>query len=152
MNPGIDPLAELRDIILPPDPSFWPPAFGWWVLTLLIILSVVLLIYSFRRLYTRFARNSVVQIVTDLQNKDSQTAVAELSILLRRVALTKFPRAQVAGLTGKKWLEFLDQSGETDQFTQGPGQLLVTAPYARQKVEDVQPLIDLCRAWVKKVL
>ena len=27
-----DPLAELRDIHLPPEIGWWPPAYGWWIL------------------------------------------------------------------------------------------------------------------------
>ena len=40
----------------------------------------------------------------------------------------------MAGLTGERWLEFLDKSGDTDQFTCGPGRLLITAPYERHGV------------------
>ena len=36
-----DPLAELRDIHLPPEIGWWPPAYGWWILiTALLTLTI----------------------------------------------------------------------------------------------------------------
>ena len=152
MNPDIDPLAELRDVILPPDPSFWPPAIGWWMAAILFVVLIATAFYGARYLFARHARTSVVQRVSSLKNLDSKSAVVELSILLKKIAVTKFPRAQVAGLTGRKWLEFLDQSGDTDQFTKGPGKILATAPYSKQIAEDLNPVFDLCEDWVRKVM
>lgn len=152
MNPDTDPLAELRDVILPPDPSFWPPAIGWWLLAASAVILAVTVLYGFRYFSARLARASVVENVSNLKKLDSKTAVVELSILLKKIAVTKFPRAQVAGLTGSRWLEFLDQSGETDQFTRGPGRILATAPYSKQIVEDLNPVFDLCEDWVRKIM
>ncbi len=152
MNPDADPLAELRDVILPPDPSFWPPAIGWWLLAVLAVVLAVSALYGIRYFSARLARTSVVNKVSNLKQLDSKTAVVELSILLKKIAVTKYPRAQVAGLTGSSWLEFLDQSGDTDQFTRGPGRILATAPYSKQIAEDLNPLFDLCENWVRKIM
>ena len=44
MNPQ-DPLSQLKDIHLPAAGGFWPPAPGWWLLTLLALLLIVALVW-----------------------------------------------------------------------------------------------------------
>ena len=39
----------LRDIHLPPAPSWWPPAPGWWLLAALALLTIVVLAWQWRR-------------------------------------------------------------------------------------------------------
>jgi len=73
---------------------------------------------------------------------------AELATLLRRAAMNRHPRAQVAGLTGRDWLEFLDN--DTHHFTEGVGACLVTAPYARVQAVDLDALLALCETWVRR--
>ena len=56
---------------------------------------------------------------TTTAEADPQT-LRQLSQLLREVALQSHPWEQVACLNGKRWLEFLDRTGDTTQFTKGP--------------------------------
>ena len=58
--------------------------------------------------------------------------LAQLSRLMRRLALMRFPRQEIASLTGIKWLQFLDSSGGDGQFSQGPGKVLAQGPYMRE--------------------
>jgi len=68
---------------------------------------------------------------------------------LREVALQAHPWEQVACLNGRRWLEFLDQTGDTTQFTQGTGQILSEGPY-RPLQEPLSPqLFVLCREWIQ---
>ena len=50
-------------------------------------------------------------------------------MLVRRTALAVFPRETIAPLTGTAWLAFLDRSYGGDEFSQGAGRWLVSAPY-----------------------
>ncbi|MFT5563123.1 MAG: hypothetical protein ACI9Z9_003008, partial [Litorivivens sp.] len=50
-----DPLAELRDIHLPPAIESWPPAFGWW---LLAALSLVAVFFALKYLLGLWRKNS----------------------------------------------------------------------------------------------
>lgn len=147
----IDPLLELRDVIYPVDPGFWPPAIGWWIVLVLVILCLVGAVHLFRLVYLRLAESSFVEEVDALVQLQPREAVVELSILMRRIAITRFPRDSVAGLSGEDWLQFLDQSGNTDQFTTGPGRTLVSAPYSELTPENLDPLFKICRDWARSV-
>ena len=152
MPTDIDLLQDLRDVIPPPEPGFWPPAIGWWLVTILILILIAAIIYSIKLAIVRYSRHSIVQQIDEIAGLQPPQAIAELSILMRRVAITRFPRSAVAGLTGQAWLEFLDQSGNTDQFTQGVGRMLTIAPYSANKQFDLDSLREICREWVKTVL
>ena len=58
----------------------------------------------------------------------------------------------VAGLIGRRWLEYLDGRWQRDAFTRGAGQLLLAAPYARPHAVDrlqALELTALCNAWLQ---
>ena len=50
--------------------------------------------------------------------------------LLKRVALSAWPRDQIAGLVGSDWHRFLDRAAATDRFESGSGERLEQAAYA----------------------
>jgi hypothetical protein len=75
---------------------------------------------------------------------------AEVSALLKRVALARFPRTEVASLTGRSWLEFLDRNGGGGEFSGGPGRVLAEGPYAPAQSFDVDALLKLARHWIGK--
>lgn len=147
----------LRDIHLPAEPSWWPPAPGWWLL-LGILIAVLLLGYYLnkKRSYRRLsAVNLARQSLSSLKNQyaeqqDGKAIVRELSILLRRLSISIFPRADSAGLTGDQWLLFLDQSMSDKIFSQGPGRILIEAPYRPDvQVQEVGNLFDICEQWIE---
>ena len=71
--------------------------------------------------------------------------------LLRRVALARFPRAEVAGLSGEDWLHFLDTHAKVSGFVTGPGRVLGTAPFAPKCTLDRAALLALVRQWIHAV-
>ena len=144
-------LDQLRDVIPPPEPGFWPPAIGWWTIAILLVAISVGFIYLLKMVKARHARQHLTRDISNAATLESGQVAVRLSILMRKVAMTRFPQSSVAGLTGEEWLEFLDQSGETDQFTRGPGRLLTTAPYDRHSVTDVEALVRVCMSWVRHV-
>ena len=56
-----------------------------------------------------------------LASERTPDALAHMSVLLRRLALMRFPRQHVAALTGNAWLRFLDESGGNGRFTARAG-------------------------------
>ena len=153
MNPAADSALQLRDIHLPPAPPLWPPAPGWWLLAALLL---ALLIWAGlllgRRYRLRRQRRRILERLQQLDHElgPEQDAVfaSEVSMLLRRLALQRYPRDQVAALTGDAWLAFLDRHGGDGRFRQGPGAVLAEAPYAPERPVDRPALLELARQWI----
>ncbi len=148
-----DPLQGLRDIHLPAPVSFWPPAPGWWILALLIVIMLFTAVWLWRRhrrrAYRRMALKELHQLQQALQAGKTETSIiAELSILLRRTAISRYGRQQVAGLQGKDWLVFLDRTGRDTHFTT-QGQALLNAPYRRTVTQQAEPLLHLAQRWLQ---
>ncbi|MHA6205156.1 DUF4381 domain-containing protein [Dyella soli] len=82
---------ELRDIHLPPGPSWWPPAPGWWLLALaLLALAFTLAWWWGRRHRRRVAEHALSAEVDALLARhrgQPQRLAAGLHQLLRRGAL-----------------------------------------------------------------
>lgn len=155
-----DPLQlPLRDIHLPEVPGWWPPAPGWWILLGLILIIVAF--YYWWQLRQQRIRRSAVHLarleLEALQNdfnshRDTRKFIADLSILLRRLSISAFPRTETASLTGEDWLNFLDGPLQNSAFTEGAGRILIEAPY-RPELEDqeLSPLIELCGQWIERL-
>lgn len=154
-----DPLAQLRGWHLPDPVSWWPPAPGWWLLTALILIGVWLVVRWWRRWRragggARQARRELDSLQAALASDgDVRRFVAGVSQLLRRLALTHFPRQTVAGLSGSEWLAFLDATGGGDGFTHGPGRILVESAYRpvipQADTFDPAPLARLAADWIQ---
>ncbi len=154
IQPPIQAL-DLKDIHTPGLPEFWPPAPGWWLVAILTITLLILGSFALRRyLQQRRQQRQVLALLTQLEETFDPAQAAhhlgELSILLRRVAITRYPRQQVAALTGDEWLKFLDQTGGNGQFSNGPGQILATGPYQTNITIDIEKLLPLLRSWIKQ--
>jgi len=152
-----DPLAELRDIHVHADISSWPPAYGWWILFFIAAVAIFVLIgaaiqRSRRNAYKKAADRKLKAIKDSYHMQaDTQMLINELSILLKRICLTRHARHEVAGLSGQKWLAFLDKTGNTNEFTAGCGQALANHRFMPNTDDvDGQELILLCERWVKQ--
>ncbi len=155
MNPT-DPLAELKDIHLPETISAWPPAYGWWLLAVTII---ALLIFTIRWLIARRQKNrykveansklSRIQLQYSEHN-NPLTALESINALLKQTCITRFGRNETAGLSGDEWLAFLDKTGNTKDFSKGPGRCLTYALYAPNPVAPIEELLELTKTWIAK--
>ncbi len=154
MNGAPDPLSDLRDIHLPDPVSFWPPAPGWWMALILVMGLIALSIWAFRKFRTPKAFKTARHELQGLResyaaNQQDHTLTSGLSRLLRRYAMAVYGREQVAGLTGQQWLTFLNEKGMTNQFTEGAGRVLVSAPYGSYESVQGQELIATVEQWLQ---
>jgi hypothetical protein len=146
----------LRDIQLPDAVSWWPPAYGWWLLAgLLLVLPWVIRWVARRRRAPRRPGGVGALALRELdaleacyrRTGDARAAVAGVSVLLRRLALSLDSRAQVAALTGTPWAHWLERHDPSG--APGPAILaLQDAAYRRDPALDVPTLLAQCRAFV----
>ena len=163
MNP--DPLAELRDIHLPPAVSWWPPAVGWWLLLLIAALLVVVVIWWKQRsealknkpvIYSRMEIvDAALAELSRLEEaikagENAKAMAADLSRLLRRSAMRlSVNPSDVAGLTGEAWLLWLDKQWSKDEFCNGVGRQLIHAQYRPESDIDIEAVSRLCHSWLE---
>ena len=147
----------LRDIHLPTEISWWPLAWGWWLLIVLAVLGLVALVWWWlkRPAHTQqinlSAQASALQELDRIEQQyknEPLGLVRELSVLLRRIAISLYGRRSVAGLTGITWLQFLDKQGGSPVFSQRFQQALTELPYRAQGNVDVQALVQEVRQWL----
>jgi hypothetical protein len=151
MNPA---LQQLKDIHLPPAIKMWPTSPGWLALYGIIAVLLAYLAYlAYRNQQRKKTVNYALAMLKKLALADPQeiNIATEISILLRRTALHYFRREDIAGLTGDSWLSFLNRSGNTTQFTDGAGRLLVDAPYRKDNPLELMPLFTLTQNWLMTI-
>lgn len=157
MNTPNPALQQLKDIHLPRAVSMWPTAPGWIMLYFILLIFTAYCLYKWlqrnKRLRAiRYARQRLMQLrALCTNNTDNINIAVELSTLIRRTALYYFPRESIAGLSGTAWLEFLNRSGKTNQFTDTSGRLLIDAPYRKQNNADIAPLFALTEKWLNTI-
>jgi hypothetical protein len=150
------PFAELplRDIHLPEAISWWPPAIGWWLLAVLMPLLLGFLYWLYKRLTRKTALKTARKLLKALKNDptlDERAKIAELSVLLRRVAISIDTRSPVAGLAGQNWLHYLDGAVKGTPFSEGPGRIFLNSHYQKSAPTElaIQEVFQLCEDWLK---
>lgn len=161
MNPEL--ASQLRDIHGLDAVSWWPLATGWWLvlgLALILVLLLVLLIRNLHHFPIRSWHRDAWRQLRELKRQAEEMPVneiaADLSELLRRIAIARIGRERAAGLTGEHWLTWL-QENDPAGFDWGThGKLLLTLPYAppdsmRESRHQLLPLIDAALAWTDRL-
>ncbi|HHC74029.1 MAG TPA: DUF4381 domain-containing protein [Thiothrix sp.] len=152
----------LRDIHLPDPISWWPLAWGWWLLIIaaLCFLTLITLWLLRRSKKTKNIAKPVLfmQTLNALKTeKQAPIFATKLSALLKHSAVYYYGQ-QAAGLSGEAWLAFLDQSwalGKTPEqkrtthiFSSPQGRALLSAPYQANPVIDQKFLWQLAYDWL----
>ena len=146
----MDNLPLLRDIHLPQDGiSIFPLAYGWWV-----ILGVIVLLYLLVKLFILIKKTSAKiyarHLLQPLKDDHSVQAVAEMSVILRRICVRKYPEA--VAYTGQQWIDFLN-SKTKNKINDRIAVLLNNAPFVRDDDKEymadrVDRLWQFCYYWI----
>ncbi len=142
-----DPLSQLRDIHMPVEPGWWPPAPGWWVLAILVLAAIGILIWRLMRSYRRNAprRQALAELAAAKRafedgSIDGREYINRCNALLKRLWVHALGRQDIAPLNGDAWLAHLDQVAGSNQFSDGPGAVLGNARFAPAPA-DVPPAV-----------
>ncbi|MCK4710514.1 MAG: DUF4381 domain-containing protein [Gammaproteobacteria bacterium] len=149
----------LKDIHLPDAVSWWPLASGYWIIIAFIIICIIL--YFAITNYKNKYKIKKIALAEFYRLKKEYTAtlnkkqlVTSLSELIRRAAISTYPRSDCASLTGKNWLNWLDKQikKSSPNFSNGPGYLLTDFVYSKQEhSDDINQLLNLSYQWIKQL-
>jgi hypothetical protein len=149
-------LQNLHDIVTPGPVPWWPPAPGWYVLIAVVVIALLVLLWKGWRHWLRNRyRGEALRELARIRQGAAAEDLREAPVLLKRAALSAWPREAVAGLVGEDWYRFLDESAQTDRFRGGAGVLLDRLAYrtdadlalTQQEAADV---LDASRMWLKR--
>lgn len=122
----------LRDVHVPPAPSLWPPAPGWWIVAGAVVIALAVLWWvRDRQQRKKLAWQRLFDAACDQGAPAAQ--IAAMSELLRRAARRIEPQAD--RLQGEEWLGLLDGQ-EHKRFSEGAGRLLLEGGYRREVPAD----------------
>jgi hypothetical protein len=124
-------LQQLRDIHLPDPPGVWPPAPGWWLLTLVLLGLLVWLtlrgVTAERgRRPIRRARRLYEDVYRRYQSGELSTRdyLHQSNELIKRLLIHGLHDDAARRATGNAWLELLDHHVSEPMFSRGPGAAL----------------------------
>lgn len=148
-------LSQLHDIHLPEPIGWWPIAPGWYLLALILVTAGLLIALFCHRYYLHGrARRAALRALADYQKQyqhdaNSQACTANISMLLKRVALAYYPRTRVAGLQGEAWIAFLNSTAKGVNFNSVRMQLL-ELPWKPSQNSKLQPLFQTAQKWIMR--
>lgn len=160
-SPDPASLQNLNDIVMPATVGWWPLAPGWYVLFSLLLIAVTWFGYkSLQRWmgnrYRRAALSELHLLAEGMQSATSRdSSLRQIPILLKRTALSAYPRTQVASLSGKDWARFLNSKIGTPSFTDSISSTLGYLSYSSGDLDAVDSqaasaLLDASTLWLKQ--
>jgi hypothetical protein len=145
--------------ILPPESVSWlPTTVGWRVLGLVLLVLAVRQSWRgwqhwLRNRYRGAAIRELDKISTESASTNAQ--LIAISLLLKATALQAYPREEIAALTGRDWIEWLNATGGQATFSSESSSLPAEHVYRGQaEVKDraLASLHDTSRLWIKQHL
>ena len=150
---GID-LSGLRDIHLPDIPSVWPLPMRFWIVLFAVVSCVFLCrflwLYVHRITAKKYANREVESLTSRFSGNNYKIAV-EICLLLRRIAVMKFGRENVADLSGKKWRQFLEKTTKKNVFSGEAGDVvenIMFIPAQQFHCRDISILVSAAKEWI----
>jgi hypothetical protein len=127
-------LTQLLDRMHPlaiPEPVSWlPETDGWWAMLVWILLLAAMGGFKFaqHRRLNRYRREALAELAAIMEARGEANA-ADIARLIKRTALTVFPRIEVADLFGDAWADFLMKTGQNDPVINATARSIAKAAY-----------------------
>ena len=144
-----DNLPELRDIHLPDGVSAFPPAYGWWIIVLgLLLIFIAMELIKIAKIKSK--KLYALQLLRIIDKENPIKAAANMSEILRRICISKYPEAAV--LKGNEWINFI-HSYCRNKMSNKTAELLINSPYMpyenhKYTSKEVDELQAFCQQWI----
>ena len=99
----MNPLNELNDIVLAEQVGWWPLAWGWWLI--FVILCALIATAIVWRL--RYLKNHKVYRAATAELAKHNHSLAAINQVVKRAALQVWPAENISALQGSDWQRFL---------------------------------------------
>ncbi|MGQ4002146.1 DUF4381 domain-containing protein [Francisellaceae bacterium CB300] len=152
-------LDQLKDIYLPPQiSSWWPLAYGWWIVIAVLILLVLLALLVLRK--RKKHKQYINTVVNDFKENlgavyvtKPKEVVQSISVYLKRIAVHKFPKDEIKTLHGKAWVDYLESKTKKDVFD-GEVTSYLTNTYKPYELDDseLEKIVSASEKWIRRVL
>ena len=138
-------LEQLRDIHLPDAVSWWPIAWPWWLMLVLLIALICFAIYYRKK---NAWRTKALTLLNNFDNSDSVQHAMNCNRLLKQICFNKIDRS-CASLSGIAWLSHLDKHVRTPVFTSRLESFAFILDNPNVSI-DTDDLTAACRQWIRK--
>lgn len=143
----------LRDIHLPLPIDIWPLASGWWFLIAALLIAIVVFLILIQRHRRPAALKQALKEFDRLFAGDELNPVQrhqEISLILKKLAVTTNPREDVAGLSGQEWILWVRSQVGNGALSDQLLEFLKLGPYSSK--EDFIQGKDAFRAEMQALL
>ena len=143
---------QLRDIHLPEHALWWPPAPGWWLAAILLVVLLASLPWLIRLLKRKSPRRYSLRELDRIRasyaaGEASAELLTRVSSLLRRIVISYHGRERGAAATGEDWLRQLEQMA--DGFDAEQLRWLTRDRYRPGSECDIEALLRSCETWIR---
>ncbi len=150
-------IPQLGQLIEPTPVRFSFAAPGWYVVGAAVLLCIIIFtIYKFI-VYTKnkYRRSSLKwlneQEKTLSPNKQYATLIYNANMLMKRIAILRYGREQVAALRSDEWFDFLNKKCKTAPFDENSQGLIDQLYKSAEKVTqtDTNTFLRQVEIWIK---
>lgn len=142
-------LPEIHDIYIPEGVSFFPIAYGWWIILgglVALVLLVKFLLWGIKTSKKYYALRKLKKI----EISSPVSAAVQMSELLRRICHVKYKEAST--LYGEIWIDFLNEHSH-NKISGDTAKLLIFAPFMdktnkKYSQATAVELRDFCQHWI----
>ncbi|HEV7322862.1 MAG TPA: DUF4381 domain-containing protein [Ensifer sp.] len=154
-------LRDLADIAMPQPVSMMPHTWAWGALAALVLLAIAFACWRWYRrwLANRYRREALADLVKIEAGLSTPTtrghALVALPVLLKRTALSIWPRETIAGLNGTGWTGFLDANSGGPVFPIAAARFFEEAEYRGSQAlavvseTDARTYVAAARHWIE---
>jgi hypothetical protein len=149
-------LSQLKGIHEPAAIGSWPPALGWWIIGISMILLISLSIYAWRRhVKNTMWKKEAINTINDIKSKSSLHAI---NTLIKKIAIYKVNDPSITSLSGEAWEHFLNTFLNTTKtpklFSSEQLNMLAQGQYQKNPTanspENATALLNALQQWIKE--